>query len=317
MSRSKEKLKSIRWSNMGILLALILMFIYFSFASDNFLSAKNMANIARQISIVGICAVGMTMIILTGGIDLSVGSLIGLASVMSAMLLSKGLPISVSVLLTLLAGVGIGFLNGLCINLLKIPPMIATLGMMISLRGAVYVISGGMPIYGIPEGFKLLGQGSVAGFPLSFLIMAVVFVIGYILLEKSVFGREIYGIGGNRETARLSGVNVERVLWKMYCIAGLFAALAGLIMMSRVNSGQPSAGDGYEMDVITAVVLGGVSVNGGEGKIAKVIVGVVFMGILANGMMMLNINEYWQRVVKGIVLLVAVAIDIKSREAKK
>ena len=187
---------------------------------------------------------------------------------------------------------------------------------MISLRGATYLISGGMPIYGIPEGFKILGQGSIGLVPISMIIMVLVFIFGYIMLGKTVFGRRIYGIGGNEETTRLSGVNVKKEIYKIYTMVGFLGALASLILMSRVNSGQPSAGDGYEMDIITAVVLGGVSVSGGEGKLSKVIVGVVFMGVLANGMMMLNINEYWQRVVKGIVLIVAVAVDIRSREKK-
>ena len=173
-----------------------------------------------------------------------------------------------------------------------------------------------MPIYGIPEGFKILGQGSIGLVPISMIIMVLVFIFGYIMLGKTVFGRRIYGIGGNEETTRLSGVNVKKEIYKIYTMVGFLGALASLILMSRVNSGQPSAGDGYEMDIITAVVLGGVSVSGGEGKLSKVIVGVVFMGVLANGMMMLNINEYWQRVVKGIVLIVAVAVDIRSREKK-
>lgn len=312
----KNRLKAIEWSNMGILLALIVMCIFFSVATSAFLSTNNIANIARQISIVGICAVGMTMVILTGGIDLSVGSLIGLSAVVSAVLMNNGVPVIAAVLITLVIGMLVGFLNGFCINVLQIPPMITTLGIMISLRGAVYLISGGMPVYGVPEGFKILGQGSIGIVPVCVLLMIIVFIIGYIILNKTVFGRQIYGIGGNAETARLSGVSVSGVIYKIYSIAGIFGALAGLILMSRVNSGQPSAGDGYEMDIITAVVLGGVSVSGGEGKITKVIVGVIFMGVLANGMMMLNINEYWQRVVKGLVLLVAVAIDIRSREKK-
>ena len=311
------KIKAVNWSDMGILIALAAMCIYFSFATSAFLSAVNITNIARQISIVGICAIGMTMVILTGGIDLSVGSLIGLSAVVGSVLMSNGVPMVIAVLLTLLVGVAVGMINAGCINLLKIPPMITTLGMMISIRGVVYILSGGMPVYGLPEAFKLLGQGSIGFIPVSVLFMIIVFVLAYLILNKTVFGRRIYGIGGDAEIARLSGVNVKGVITKIYCIEGFFAALAGMILMSRVNSGQPSAGDGYEMDVITAVVLGGVSVSGGEGKISKVIIGVIFMGVLANGMMMLNINEYWQRAVKGLVLLAAVAIDIRSRDRKE
>lgn len=298
----------------GILITLICMIIFFSIITKSFFSANNFANITRQISIVGICSVGMTMVILTGGIDLSIGSLIGLTSAVAAIMMRAGLPVLLCVLTALALGILIGALNATCINYLEIPPMITTLAMMISLRGAVYLVTGGMPVYGLPESFKVLGQGSIGIIPVSMIIMVIVFIIGYILLNKTVFGRRIYGIGGNVETARLSGVNIKREIYKIYMLVGAFGSLAGLILMSRVNSGQPSAGDGYEMDIITAVVLGGVSVSGGEGKITKVIIGVIFMGVLTNGMMMMNINEYWQRVVKGIVLLVAVAVDIRTRK---
>jgi len=298
----------------GILITLICMIIFFSIITKSFFSANNFANITRQISIVGICSVGMTMVILTGGIDLSIGSLIGLTSAVAAIMMRAGLPVILCVLTALALGILIGALNATCINYLEIPPMITTLAMMISLRGAVYLVTGGMPVYGLPESFKVLGQGSIGIIPVSMIIMVIVFIIGYILLNKTVFGRRIYGIGGNMETARLSGVNIKREIYKIYMLVGAFGSLAGLILMSRVNSGQPSAGDGYEMDIITAVVLGGVSVSGGEGKITKVIIGVIFMGVLTNGMMMMNINEYWQRVVKGIVLLVAVAVDIRTRK---
>ena len=315
MKKEKERnIKTIDWSNMGILIALILICIFFAVSTKAFMTLTNMVNIFRQISIVGICAVGMTMIILTGGIDLSVGSVIGLSSITGAILLSKGVPIILTIILILALGAFVGIINGFCVNILEIPPMIATLGMMISIRGLVYVISGGMPVYGLPESFKILGQGSIGLIPISTILMIIIFILGYILLNCTVFGRHIYGIGGNKETARLSGVNVKGVIFVIYALAGFLGALAGLILMSRVNSGQPSAGDGYEMDVITAVVLGGVSVSGGEGKLSKVIIGVIFMGILANGMMMMNLNEYWQRVMKGLVLLVAVALDIRSRK---
>ncbi|MGN0354693.1 MAG: ABC transporter permease [Muricoprocola sp.] len=309
----KAKTKKINWGDMGIILTLVAMIIFFSVFTKSFFSAKNFANIARQISITGICSVGMTMVILTGGIDLSIGSLIGFTSAVAAMMMSNGQPIMLAVFVSLALGVLIGIINASCINYLKIPAMIATLGTQISLRGAVYLVTGGMPVYGLPEAFKVLGQGSIGIIPISMIIMVIVFAIGYIILNKMVFGRKIYGIGGNAETARLSGVNVKKEIYKIYMLVGLFGSLAGLILMSRVNSGQPSAGDGYEMDIITAVVLGGVSVSGGEGKITKVIIGVIFMGVLANGMMMMNINEYWQRVVKGIVLLVAVAVDIRTK----
>jgi len=312
-----SKKRNIKWNDMGIILTLVAMIVVFSVFTKSFFSLRNFTNVARQISVTGICAVGMTMVILTGGIDLSIGSLIGLTSALAAVMMKAGCPIILAVLAALALGVLIGFINATCINYLFIPPMITTLAMMISLRGVVYLITGGMPVYGIPEGFKVLGQGSIGPLPISTIIMVLVFILGYIILERTPFGRQIYGIGGSVETARLSGVNVKRVIYKMYMLVGLLGALAGLILTSRVNSGQPSSGDGYEMDIITAVVLGGVSVSGGEGKLFKVIIGVIFMGVLANGMMMMNINEYWQRVVKGLVLLAAVAVDIRAKNKAK
>ncbi len=308
----KSKLK-IDWSSLGILAALFIMIILFGSLNSNFFSVRNLGNILRQISIVGICSVGMTLVILTAGIDLSVGSVIGLAAVLGAYMLSSGMAIALAVILTLCIGALAGLLNAFCINVFKIPPLITTLGTMTALRGLIYVITGGRSVYGLPKSFKIIGQGDCGFIPISSIIMVIVFIIGYIILNKTFFGRRIYGIGGNPEVCRLSGVRVKFELTKIYVIAGILAALSGLILMSKVNSGQPSAGDGYEMDIITAVVLGGVSISGGEGKIQKVIIGVIFMGILANGMMMLNIGEYQQRLVKGIVLILAVALDVFAK----
>lgn len=311
-----KRKKDIDWSSIGILACLVGLFIFFSVFSKAFLSTNNMINILRQISITGICAVGMTTVILTSGIDLSVGSVIGFSAVFGAIAMANGVPIIIAVILVLAFGLLMGAVTATCINYLSIPPLITTLGLMTALRGAVYLISGGMPVYGLPESFKFLGQGDIFGLPVSVIIMIIVFIAGYIILNKTVFGRSVYGIGGNAEAARLTGVNIKKVIYKVYMLEAMFAALAGLILMSKVNSGQPSAGDGYEMDIITAVVLGGVSVSGGEGKILKVIIGVLFMGVLANGMLMMNVSEYWQRVVKGLVLLIAVAIDIYSKRKK-
>lgn len=306
--------KTIDWSSAGILLILAVMILIFGMMNPRFFSSKNVGNILRQISIVGICAVGMTAVILTGGIDLSVGSVIGITAVAGAMLMSAGMPIPLSILVVLMIGGSAGAFNAFCVNIFGIPPLIATLGTMTALRGLIYVITGGRSVYGIPAEFKIIGQGDLFIIPVSAVIMILVFIVGYLALNKTVFGRRIYGIGGNIEAARLSGIKVKLELAKVYICAGVLSAVAGLVLMSKVNSGQPSAGDGYEMDIITAVVLGGVSVSGGEGKLLKVIIGVVFMGVLANGMMMLNIGEYQQRLAKGLVLVFAVALDIASKK---
>ena len=297
----------------GIFVALVLLIIFFSITSSSFLSIENVMNILRQVAVIGICAVGMTFIILTGGIDLSVGSIVGVAAVLDAKLMVSGInPISASII-SLAAGAVLGGLNGFIINEFHISPLIATLGTMTSLRGVAYLITKGVPVYGFPNSFSKLGQGNIGSIPISVIIMIIVFIFGYVVLNKMVFGRYVYGIGGNEEASRLSGVHVKKVKYLIYVIAGFLASLAGIVLLSRVNSGAPTAGTGYEMDVITAVVLGGVSIIGGEGSIFGVIMGVMIMGVLANGMIIMNINDYYQMIIKGAVLLAAVAFDQMSK----
>ena len=296
-------------SRYGIVIVLIALVVFFSIMSPAFLTADNIFNILRQVAIVGIVAVGMTMVLLTGGIDLSVGSIIGVAGVLAATLMLQGVHPVWASLITLAVSTLLGALNGFFINTLKIPALITTLGTMTALRGVAYLLSDGLPVFGFSDSFKVIGQGYLWIIPIPVIIMAVVFIAGYFLLEKTVYGRYIYGVGGNEEASRLSGISVQKVKYLVYTTCGALSGLAGLVLLSRVNSGQPKAGQGYEMDIITAVVLGGVSIFGGEGKINFVIIGVLIMGVLSNGMILLNINEYVQWVVKGLVLLLAVGFD--------
>lgn len=307
----------IDWSKYGILFAWIILIVAFSIIEPAFIKVTNVLNILRQVAIIGVCSVGMTMVILTGGMDLSVGSVIGVSAVAGSMLLSRNLPYALVLLIVIGIGVVSGAVNAFFINKIEIAPIIMTLGMMTSLRGLAYILSDGFPIYGIPEGFLTIGQGYVGPIPVPVIIMILCFIVGYIILNKMVLGRSIYGIGGNDEAARLAGVNVKKIIYKVYCMAGGLYALAGLILMARVNSGQPKAGEGYEMDVITGCVLGGISISGGEGKITGVIIGVLLMGTLTNGMVLLNIPEFWQRVVKGIVLILAVSVDSLAKKQKE
>ena len=293
----------------GIVGGLIALVIAFSLLSNAFLTENNILNILRQVSVVGICAVGMTFIIITGGIDLSVGSMIGLSGMICAILVKAGIDPWLAVPCTMASGAVLGLLTGFIINEIEIPPLIATLGMMTILRGIAYVISGGLPIYDMPESIKFLGQGRIAAIPTPVILMAIIMIAGWVLLTKTVFGRQVYGTGGNEEASRLSGVGVKGVKYKVYLIGYLLATFAGLILMARLNSGQPRAGTGYELDVITAVVLGGVSIMGGVGSLPLVFAGVLIMGVLANGMILLNVDEFAQWIVKGTVLLAAVALD--------
>jgi ribose/xylose/arabinose/galactoside ABC-type transport system permease subunit len=308
--------KSIDWSRYGILFALVAMVVVFTIIEPRFLGVKNIFNVLRQVAIVGICSVGMTFVILTAGMDLSVGSVIGVSAVTGAIMMASGLPPPLAMLAAIAIGVLSGFINALFINGFGIAPIIMTLGMMTSLRGAAYIICGGMPVYGIPEKYLFIGQGYIGPVPVPVIIMIVMFLFGYFILNKTAFGRSVYGIGGNMEASRLSGIKVKRNIYIIYMMAGAMYALAGMILLARVNSGQPKTGDGYEMDVITACVLGGISVSGGEGRIGGVVIGVLLMGVLTNGMILLNIPEFWQWVVKGGVLILAVTIDQLAKRSK-
>lgn len=280
----------------------------------------NIFNILRQVSIVGIISVGMTLVMLTGGIDLSCGSIVGAAAVGAALLMTKGSmsPVLASVLMCLF-GVLLGLANGFFIAQLKVPPFIATLGMMTSVRGIAYIITGGLPVFGFNRAFTVLGQGYWGMVPIPVIVMFITFLFGIVFLSQTRAGRHIYGVGGNEEASRLSGVQIKKIKYLVYALSGFMSALAGVVLLARVNSGQPNAGSGYEMDVVTAVVLGGVSMSGGEGRLVMVVVGVMIMGILTNGMTMLTINEYVQQFVKGMVLIGAVALDrfIKEQRMKQ
>ena len=316
----KKKLNLVSFlGKYGIVVVLIVLIVFFSVTSKQFLAVSNIINILRQVAVVGIMSVGMTMVLITGGIDLSVGSVAGVACVSTALLMNKGLPWAAAVLLVLIVSCALGGINGFCINALSIPPLITTLGMMTALRGTAYLLTGGLPVFGFPKDILFLGKGSVAGIPVPVIIMAVIFVIGILFMDKTRYGVYIYGVGGNEEATRLSGINVKKIKYLVYMASATLAGLAGIVLLARVNSGQPKAGDGYEMDVITAVVLGGVSISGGEGSMPFVIIGVLFMGVLSNGMVMLNIQDYTQQVVKGIALLLAVAFDryMQNKKAKQ
>ena len=317
---NSKKLRSML-GNYGIIAVLVLLIIIFSCLSDRFLMLNNIMNILRQVSIVGIISVGMTFVMLTGGIDLSCGSVVGASAVGASLLMTKVAMHPVpACMIMMVFGVLLGLANATFITLMKVPPFIATLGMMTSVRGIAYIITGGLPVYGFNRSFTVLGQGYVLQvIPIPVIVMFVVFAFGIVFLGKTRIGRHIYGVGGNEEAARLSGVNVTKIKYIVYGIAGFMSSLAGVVLLARVNSGQPNAGESYEMDVITSVVLGGVSMSGGQGRLALVIVGTLIMGILTNGMTMLTINEYVQRLIKGLVLIGAVALDnvIKQQREKQ
>lgn len=303
----------------AIWMFLLLMFVFFSIMSENFLTLRNLLNVAKQVSIFGIASVGMTYVILLGGIDLATGSIISFVNITAAyFMVNMGWNPVIAVILSLAISTMIGFLNGVIIADVGMPPLIVTFASQTIFAGLAYIICKGTPISRFPESFLKIGQGYVGPIPLPVIIMAVCFAIGGFILSKTYFGRYFYAIGGNEEASELSGIQVKKVKYLVYALSGLFAGIAGLVMLARANTGQPNAGLGYEFDVITCVVLGGVSVNGGSGKMSNVIAGVLIIGVLSNGMVLLNISSYMQMVIKGLILLLAVGSDcIQQRNLLK
>lgn len=289
---------------------LVLMVIFFTIINPNFLTVKNLLNVAKQVSIFGIASVGMTYVILLGGIDLATGSIISFVNIVCAyFMVNIGMNVVLAVLLSLIISTFIGFLNGIIIAELRMPALIVTFASQTIFAGYAYIICGGVPISRMPESFLKLGQGYVGPIPVPVIVMVVIFAIGTFILNKTYFGRYFYALGGNEEAALLSGIKIKVVKCLVYSLSGLFAGISGLVMLARANTAQPNAGVGYEFDVITCVVLGGVSVNGGSGKMSNVIAGVLIIGVLSNGMVLMNISSYMQMVIKGIILLLAVGAD--------
>ncbi|MCU9613127.1 ABC transporter permease [Caldibacillus lycopersici] len=304
------KNKNIDIREYGILIFFIVLFIFLSIFANGFLSVDNLINVTRQVSVMGIVAVGMTLIIITGGIDLSVGSILAASGCLSAyMMVNAGIDPVTASLMGILLGSVIGLINGFMITKISIPPFVATLATMTAARGIAYIITDARPIYGFPESFNFIGQGYIWIIPVPVIVMILVFLIGSFILNKLAFGRHVYAIGGNEEAATLSGIKSNKVKMLVYILGGTLAGLAGVILLSRINTGLPSTGNAFELDVITAVILGGVSITGGSGKLRGVVLGVLIMGILSNGLIIMGVQEYWQWVVRGLVLAIAVGFD--------
>ncbi len=296
---------------------LVILIIVFSVFTDSFFTAKNFINILRQIAVLGILSAGMTFVIISGGMDLTVGSLLGLTGVICAKLLVEyQMNSAAAILITLAILVGVGTCTGLLIVKLDVPAIVITLGMMTVTRGLAFIISGGLPIYKIPEDVVFFGQGYIGAIPVPVITMAVIVVVAAFVLSKTYWGRYIYAIGGNEEATRLAGVPMDKIKVALYSISGLLAGIAGVTLMARVSSGAPNSGTGMEMDVVTAVVIGGVSINGGKGTIVGAFIGAVIIGVLSNGLTIMNIGEYYQQVVKGGVLILAVAFDALSNKER-
>lgn len=317
MDKQTVKQKLIRFQS---IIALLIMCIALSFLSDRFLTADNAWNVMRQISVNMIISVGMTLVILTGGIDLSVGSILALSGAVTAIMLKSGAEfqgVNLYVGFTLfgallggtLIGTVLGWFNGFAITRFKVPPFVATLAMLTIARGLTMLSTGGFPITGFSQSMAFIGTGWFLGIPMPVWISAIVVGAAIVLSNKTVLGRHIYAIGGNETASKLSGIKISKIKTIVYSIAGALSALGGIIVTSRLDSAQPNAGIGFELDSIAAVVIGGTSLSGGKGTIMGTVQGALIIGVLNNGLVLLNVSPFWQQVVKGFVILLAVMIE--------
>ncbi|MDN7244957.1 ABC transporter permease subunit [Planococcus sp. 1R117A] len=295
-------------------IGLILIIIIISILEPRFLAANNLLNVLRQVSMNALIAFGMTFVILTGGIDLSVGSILALTGAVTAGMMASGMDPILAMLLGLLLGAVLGAINGIIIAKGKVAPFIATLATMTIYRGLTLVYTEGRPISGLGDSmaFQMLGKGYFLGIPIPVVTMLISFGILYFILKKTTFGRRVFAVGGNEEASILSGINADRIKIYVYALVGLLAGLASLILTSRLNSAQPTAGEMFELDAIAAVVLGGTSLTGGRGWIVGTLIGALIIGVLNNGLNLIGVSSFFQQVVKGAVILLAVLLDRKK-----
>ncbi len=301
----------------GALIALVLLVVIMSLISPQFRTFSNFLTLLRQASVNGLIAFGMTLVILTGGIDLSVGSTLGLTGALFAgLIVNVGLPIPLAVIVALVFGLLLGLISGFLVGKAKLQPFIATLITLTVYRGFTLIYTNGRPISNLTadeyvgsQFLTFIGRGAILGIPVPVIILFFAFILFYLLLNKSVLGRKIYAVGSNERAAQLSGINIDRVKLFVYSISGLMSTVAALILVSRLNSAQPTLGTGYELDAIAATAIGGTSMTGGRGKISGTLLGILIIAVLSNGMNILGISSYYQDVVKGIVILLAVLVD--------
>ena len=302
--------------NLGTIVALVILIVFVSVLNPAFLQVNNLLNLMRQLIINGFIALGMTFVILTGGIDLSVGSTLALTSAIFAGLLQGGMPTILAILIALGLGLILGLVNGILITKGKLAPFIVTLATMTIFRGLTLVYMDGRPIAGPKDdfAFQFLGKGQFFGIPFQVILFIIAYLILWILLTKTSYGRKIYAVGGNEKASFISGIKIDKVKILVYVISALMAVLSGLVLTSRLNSAQPTAGSAYEMDAIAAVVLGGTSMTGGSGSLTGTLIGILILGVLNNGLNLLGVSSFYQQIVKGVVILIAVLIDRKRNK---
>lgn len=295
-------------------LILLVICVFATILSPSFLSVTNLFNVFKQITVAGIVGCGMTFVILTGGIDLSVGSILGLSGVLASGVLASTGNTAAAVAVSLVVGIACGAVNGFFVSVCGIPPFISTLGMMTLLRGVILVYTKGSPIPIKSDAYKFFGKGSIAGIPVPVIILIIVFLLAHYILTQTSYGRSVYAVGGNRDAARLSGIRVKTSEFLVYTLNGLMCGMAGLILTARLGSAQSTSGTGIEMDAIAAVILGGTSLSGGVGFVLPTVVGAMIMGIIDNILTLMNVNPHATNIVKGAVILIAVLVDKKVKD---
>ena len=300
----------------GTILIFVGIFALASVISPAFLTEANLTNVLRQVVVVSLLACGVTFVIILGQIDVSLGSVLALTGTIAASVMATTQSITLAVIVGLLLGGLTGLINGFVITFFRIPSFIMTLAMTTVARGAVLLYTGGAPISGLGD-FKVIGQGSIGPVPISVIILAGIVAISWVLLNKTKFGRYVYAVGGNPRAALASGLHPNNIIIRAFVFNGLLCAVAGIVLMSRVNSGQPAGGMGYEFDAITAVVVGGTSLMGGTGTITGTVIGAMIIGVINNMLNLLNVSSYWQQIIKGLIIAVAVILDVWTKSARK
>lgn len=305
------------YSKFGIFIILIIAVIIASFMSDTFLTVRNLTNILRQNAVIMIIAFGAQMVLISGEVDLSPGSVAAFSGVMAASVMAATGSVVLSIAVSMICGCLFGVLNGWVITFFGIPSFIMTLATQFIGRGAILAYTNAQPISGLDRSFTILGQGYIGPVPIPIIVMLIMLAIFWVIMNRKRFGRYVYAVGGNADAARASGINVDMIRIKAFMFAGLCAGLAGAMLMSRLNSGQPNGAENYEFDAITACIIGGTSMNGGVGKVYGTVAGAIFVGILLNIMTQMDVSAYYQKIVKGAIIALAVIIDVRVRAAKK
>lgn len=296
------------------LIGLVLLCIVITIVTPNFLSVSNITNVFTQVSVNAIIAIGMTFVILTGGIDLSVGSTLAISGAVGASIVKSTGNVFLAIVVAAVIGIVVGLINGLLVSKGKLQAFIVTLATMTIFRGATLVFTDGTPISKLPENFVKIGNGKIGFMPIPVIITVIIAIIAVYVLSQTRFGRYLYALGGNEDASRLSGINTDKIKTLVYVVSGFASAIAGVIITSRIGSASPNAGTGFELDAIAAVVIGGTSLAGGEGTITGTLIGALIIGVLNNGLNLMNVSPFYQSIVKGLVILIAVLLDKKSRK---